>query len=139
MRLLGVLFASLTVLCLLCAPVLAQSSPSPSQYEPGTCPAPPCDSVVQDVGESADDFAENAEQGAAAVNEAMGEPGASPSADASAPAGSVPHGDASAGAEAGGSNEITRLPETGGAPLTALGYGVLLVGCGLMARGLARR
>ena len=141
------IFASLTMLCLLCAPTLAQSSgPSASQYEPGTCPpGSPGSLCVQRVADGADDFSENAGQGTDAVNEAMNEseaeavadPEVSPSADATA--GSVPPEGGSASAEAGGSGGITRLPETGGAPLATLSSGILLATFGLIALRLAGR
>lgn len=56
------IFAPLTMLCLLCAPALAQSSPSASQYEPGTCPPDSC-STQQSLADGADDLSDNALQG----------------------------------------------------------------------------
>ena len=141
------IFASLTMLCLLCAPTLAQSSsPSASQYEPGACPpGSPGSLCAQSVADGADDFSENAGEGADAVNEAMQEPEAeamadpeaSPSADATA--GSVPPEGGPASAEAGGSGGITSLPETGGAPLAAQCSGILLATFGLIACRVATR
>jgi hypothetical protein len=91
------------------------------------------------VADGADDFSDNAGEGADAVNQAMKEPGAeavadseaSPSADATAD--SIPPKGGPASAEAGGSGGITRLPETGGAPLAAPGSGILLAAFGLIA------
>lgn len=132
------IFASLTMLVMLCAPALAQSSPSPSQYEPETCSSSSgaCNSSV---GDSPEDFVDNAEQGTDAVNDAM--EGDSSPADASAvsdeaPAsgGSVSPDGRPAGDGTGGPGEITRLPETGGAPLMVLGSGVALATLGLLAR-----
>ena len=154
MRWLGVVFASLTMLCLLCAPTLAQSSPSASQYEP--CP-PGSDSdacAASSVDDSVRDVVENAEQGTDAVNDAMddaAEGSASASASpeavlatkiaASPEAAPSPGPDATQGSEAPGGEpgSITELPETGGAPLAALGSGALLMILGLTARRLARR
>lgn len=53
-----------------------------------------------------------------------------------APAGAVPAGAASAGAAA---EDLTALPETGGASFLALGSGVLLIAGGLCARRVLRR
>ncbi len=142
------IFASLTMLCLLCAPTLAQSSPSASQYEPGTCPpGSPGSLCVQSVADGADDFSKNAGQGTDAVNEALGEPVASANASsvspgslesaASAESSSTEGGAASEDGEAPAS--ITSLPETGGAPLAALGSSALLVVFGLVASRLAGR
>ena len=143
------IFASLTMLCLLCAPTLAQSSsPSASQYEPGTCPpGSPGSLCAQSLADGADDFSENAGPGTDAVNEALGEPEASANASSVSP-GSVEsvasaessstEGDA-ASEEGEAPASITKLPETGGAPLAALGSGVLLVAFGLTAHRLARR
>ena len=90
------------------------------------------------MADGADDFSKNAGEGADAVNEAMQEPESSPSADATA-AGSVPPEGGPAGAEAGGLGGITSLPETGGAPLAALGSGILLAAFGLIACRVATR
>ena len=144
MRLLGMIFATLTMLCLLCAPASAQSSPSASQYQGGGSGyCPPNSLCTQSLVDGADNFSENAERGTDAVNEAM--EGASPAADASAVSGdaSAPPGPASAEGspaayEGGGPVEITVLPETGGAPLAALASGVLLTAFGLMARRIVR-
>ena len=97
------------------------------------------------MADGADDFSENAGEGADAVNEAMQEPEAeamsdpeaSPSADATA--GSVPREGGPASAEAGGSGGIKSLPETDGASLAALGSGILLATFGLIACRVATR
>lgn len=125
-------------------PALTQSVPSTCQYEGGPCPT---SAEVQDLGDGADAFSENAGPGTDAVNEALGEPEASANASsvspgsvesvASAESSSTEGGAASEEGEAPAS--ITRLPETGGAPLAALGSGVLLVAFGLTAHRLARR
>ena len=146
MRLLGVTVASLTMLCVLCVPALAQSAPSASQYEPGTCPpgSPGSLCAQSSLGDGADDFSENAGEGADAVNEALEEPEASTAAStvpavASAPANSASPEDGSAAESTGVPGGITALPETGGAPLTVLGSGILLVVLGLMARKVVGR
>ena len=135
------IFASLTMLCLLCAPALAQSAPSTAQYEGGGSGyCPPGSYCAQSLADGADDFSENAGEGADAVNEAMKEPEAaavadpeaSPSTDATA--GSVPPEGGPARAEAGGPVGMTSLPETGGVSLAALGSGMLLAAFGLMVR-----
>jgi hypothetical protein len=132
------IFASLTMLCLLCAPALAQSSPSADQYQGGGSGyCPPGSTCIQSLADGADDFSENAEQGTGAVNDAMGAVSASAvSGDASAaPASSA---GSPASYEGGGPGGITKLPETGGASLAALGSGILLVASGLVARRIAR-
>ena len=138
MRLLGMIFASLTMLCLLCAPALAQSSPSADQYQGGGSGyCPPGSTCIQSLADGADDFSENAEQGTGAVNDAMGAVSASAvSGDASAsPASSA---GSPAANEEGVPGGITKLPETGGASLAVLGSGILLAASGLMARRIAR-
>jgi hypothetical protein len=114
---------------------------------------------VQYVGESPETFAENAGPGTDAVNDAMAGTASSasssapdkPSDEVSAPpAGAASSRDADVSAQTGGNGAsvseadeglgaITELPETGGAPLAALGSGVLLTILGLTARRLARR
>ena len=126
-----------------CAPAFAQTGPASVQY----------------VGESPETFAENAGPGTDAVNDAMAGTASSasssapdePSDEASAPpAGAASGSDAATGAQTEGNGasdtekdeglgSITKLPETGGAPLAALGSGVLLTILGLTARSLARR
>jgi len=137
LRLLGMIFASLTMLCLLCAPALAQSSPSADQYQGGSGYCPPGSTCIQSLADGADDFSENAEQGTDAVNDAMGAVSASAvSGDASAsPASSA---GSPAANEEGVPGGITKLPETGGASLAALGSGILLAASGLVARRIAR-
>ncbi len=138
------IFSSLTMICLLCAPAPAQSSPSAAQYrDGGSGYCPPNTTCVQSLGDGADDFSENAEQGTEAVNEAMED--ASPPADASAVSGDVSAPAAPASSAGGpaayegeGPGGITALPETGGASLAALGSGVLLAVSGLMARRIVR-
>jgi hypothetical protein len=144
LRWLGMMFASLTMLCLFCAPTPAQSSPSASQYrDGGSGYCPPGNLCAQSVNDGPEVFSENAEQGTDAVNDAMSEPEASAPTepdDASAPAGSVPPEGGPAGTEAGGPGGITSLPETGGAPLTVLGSGAVLASLGfLMAREVVGR
>lgn len=138
------IFASLTMLCLLCAPTLAQSSsPSASQYEP--CP-PGSDSdacAASSVADSPDGAVDNAARGTDAVNGAMEGPAASDSAPAS-PEAVLSSEDASSpgpggAATGGGSGSIARLPETGGASFAVLGWGVALVAFGLMARRVVGR
>lgn len=117
-----------------CAPAIAQTGPATEQY----------------LGESPETIADNTEPGTDAVNDAMsgtapssatpsasGEAAASPAGD---PSGSEVDGNAqtesggTASAGTGkGSDSITELPETGGAPLAALGSGLLLALFGLMA------
>ena len=143
------IFASLTMLCLLCVPTLAQSSsPSASQYEPGTCPpGSPGSLCAQSVADGADDFSKNAGQGTDAVNEALEKPEASANASSVSPGSVEPVASAeSSSTEGGAASEdgeapasITRLPETGGAPLAALGSGILLVTFGLIACRVATR
>lgn len=140
------IFASLTMLCLLCSPAPAQSSPSASQYQGGGSGHCPSGSIcVQSLGDGADTFSGNVGQGTDALNEALEVSEASASAS-SAPAGSVRSAASPTGGSSsteGGTNEegapegavtITELPETGGAPLAALGSGLLLALLGLMAR-----
>ena len=148
MRLLGMIIASLTLLCLLCAPALAQSSPSASQYQGGGSGyCPPNTTCVQSLGDGADDLSENAEQGTDAVNDAMEDAPSNASAVsggasasdgvesvASATAESSPTEGDVAGEDGEGPASITRLPETGGASLAALGSGILLATSGLMVR-----
>ena len=150
MRLLGTIFASLTMLCLLCAPAPAQSSPAASQYQGGGSGyCPPGSLCIQSLGDGADDLSENAEQGTDAVNDAMAGTASSVSSSASEEA-SAPPASAASGSDADGDSRtesegapgagtgkglgsITRLPETGGAPLAALGSGMLLAS-GLVLR-----
>jgi hypothetical protein len=152
LRWLGALFSSLTMLCLVCTPALAQSSPSASQYPGGGSGyCPPGNLCVQSVNDGADAFSENAKQGTDAVNDAMAEPEASAPtvpddasapavlSDASAPAGSVSPGGGTAGSETGGPGGITKLPETGGPFVVMPGLGVLLVALGLTSRKICRR
>jgi hypothetical protein len=142
----------------LCVPALAQSSPPAGQYVDCTSAA---DDVVECVGQSTADGTEaaanNVGQGTDTVNDAMsgtissstGTPAsarASASPDVAATGSEANAADiASASEESGGKGErggpasITELPETGGAPLAALGSGVLLTILGLTARGLAMR
>ncbi len=140
MRLLGMVFASLTMLCLLCAPALAQSSPSADQYQGGGSGyCPPGSTCIQSLADGADDFSENAEQGTGAVNDAMGAVSASAvSGDASASASPASSAGSPASYEGGVPGGITKLPETGGASLAALGSGMLLAASGLVARRIAR-
>ena len=158
------IFASLTMLCLLCAPTLAQStSPSASQYEPGTCPPEPSPCTTSSAVDSLDGAVDNAAQGTDAVNGAMDDAMEGPAAsvpasapteavvssetvvpsetasspqDASSPGPVAVQGSAAAG---GGSGSITRLPETGGASLAVLGWGVALAALGLVARKVVPR
>ncbi len=120
MRLLGMIFASLTMLCLLCAPALAQSAPSASQYQGGGSGyCPPGSYCAQSLADGAGDFSENAEQGTDAVNDAMEDAPSNASAvsgGASASGASVSPQGGSAGGSIGGPGGITKLPETGGAP-----------------------
>ena len=131
------------MLFLLCAPALAQSSPSASQYVPGTCPDRPNVYCAHSVVDSPDRAADSAARGTDAVNDAMQNSEASApaaSADTSSPAGSASSEDGSAeGAFEGSGGEITELPETGGASPAALGSGALLVAFGLAARRLLGR
>jgi hypothetical protein len=122
-----------------CAPASAQTGPASVQY----------------VGESPETFAENAGPGTDAVNDAMAGTASSASSSASdepsasSPAGAASSSDADVGTQTGGNGasasegdeglgSITELPETGGAPLAALGSGVLLMILGLTARMSAR-
>jgi hypothetical protein len=99
------------------------------------------------VADGADDFSKNAGQGTDAVNEALGEPEASANASSVSPGSVEPVASAeSSSTEGGAASEdgeapasITRLPETGGAPLAALGSGILLVTFGLIACRVATR
>lgn len=136
LRLTTALFLVLVMVAFVpCAPALAQTSPAEAQY----------------VGESAEDFADNAGPGTDAVNDAMSgtassaSPSASDGASAS-PAGVPSSSDADGGSQTGddtdtegGSGSITRLPETGGAPLAALGSGILLAVFSLIAYRSAGR
>lgn len=131
------------MLCLFCAPAPAQSVPSAAQYEGGSGYCPPNRMCVQSLGDGADAFSDNADRGTDAVNQAMEEPEASTGASTGASAVSVApastESDSGSGEAAVGPGGITQLPETGGAPLAALGSGMLLVTLGLAARGLSRR
>ena len=126
------IFASLTMLCLLCAPTLAQSSPSASQYEPGTCPPEPAPCTSSSVDHALSDAIDNAARGTDAVNGAMDDAMEGTAASDSAPASPeavLSSEDASSpgpggAATGGGSGSITRLPETGGASLAVVGWGV---------------
>ena len=97
------------------------------------------------MADGADDFSDKAGEGADAVNKAMKEPEAEAVADsrvspsANATADSIPPKGGPASAEAGGSGVTMRLPETGGAPLAALGSGILLATFGLIACRVATR
>ena len=125
-------------------PALTQSVPSTCQYEPGPCPS---SAEVQDLGDGADAFSENAGPGTDAVNEALGEPEASAKASSVSPGSVEPVASAgSSSTEGGAASEdgetpasITRLPETGGASLAALGSGILSVTFGLIACRVATR
>lgn len=152
------------MLCLFCAPTLAQSSPSASQYPGGGSGyCPPGNLCAQSVNDGADAFSENAERGTDAVNDALsGTSSASASAPAEGPtstegsastessvspessdlAGSETDA-ASADGEAGGGDRalasLKELPETGGAPLMVLGTGLALTTLGLMTRKVVGR
>lgn len=130
---------------------LAQSSSPAAQYQGGGSGYCPPDSIcAQSLNDGADAFSENAGQGTDAVNGALKVSEASADAS-SAPPGSVRSAaPATAGSSSpeGGTNEegdpegpgkVTELPETGGAPLAALGSGMLLVTFGLTALRLAAR
>lgn len=138
MRLLGITFASLAMLCVFCAPLLAQSAPSTCQYRPGSCPS---GATIQSLDDGADAFAQNGGQATDAVNDAMED--ASPAGastvpgDASTPAAPTEPAGGPAGYKGGGPDGITTLPETGGASLVVLGSGILLLVFGLMARKVA--
>ncbi len=130
------------MLCLLCAPALAQSSSPAAQYQGGASGyCPPSSTCVQSLADGADDFSENAGRGTDAVNEAMEDVPADASAATgvtSAPAASASSGESAAAYEDGGSGGITTLPGTGGASLAALGSGILLAAFGLIGRRLVR-
>ena len=131
------------MLCLLCAPALAQSSPSAAQYQDGGSGCPPSSTTcVQSLADGADDFSENAERGTSAVNEAMADASAADasavSGDTSAPAAVSSSAGSTAAYEDEGPGGITALPETGGASFAALGSGILLVALGLMTRRIVR-
>jgi hypothetical protein len=143
LRGLKVSLTSLTMLLVLCAPALAQSAPAASQYSaeyrPGSCDLGAAESQVNaSVGAGACDSAENAGQGTVAVNGALtgtassASPSASPES-ASAESDDDRSGDGEKNPEKGLAS-ITELPETGGAPIGALGLGVLLAALGLMTR-----
>ena len=152
MRWFKLTFASLTLALVLCAPALAQSSPAAHQYDPGMA-------ETQSVIDGVEDIAGNAEQGTAAVNDAMNDAVEGPVAGTSAPAsseavlstrtGASPENASSPGPGAGedvattygggGTASITVLPETGGASPTLLGLGVLLAAAGLLTRGVVER
>ena len=118
-------------------PALAQGSPSAAQYQGGGSRyCPPNTTCAESLGDGADDFSENAEQGTGAVNDAMeGVPSnaSAISSDASTPAAPAFSAGGPAAHETGGPDGITALPETGGASLAALGSGMLLTAFGLMA------
>lgn len=81
-----VLVSMLASLCLMLAlpsPAIAQGSPSASQYEPGTCPAP-CTAQTQSVDDSVQGLVDNAKQGTDAVNGAMDDAVEAPAASVSA-------------------------------------------------------
>ncbi len=131
------------MLCLLCTPALAQSSPSAAQYQGGGSGyCPPSSTCIQSLADGADDFSENAERGTGAVNDAMADASAADtsavSGDASAPAAASSSAGSPAAYEDGGPDGITSLPETGGAPFAALGSGILLAALGLIARRIVR-
>ena len=116
--------AALSALLLACpgqasAQGSASASPDASQYGDSSAPA-------MDVADIPPTVADNVDDGTGSVNEAMTDRGASPAA-ASPAAGSA--------ANPGGEN-LTALPETGGAssaaPVAALGVGVVLLGCSLL-------
>lgn len=65
------------------SPAIAQGSPSSSQYEPGTCPAP-CTAQTQSVDDSVQGLVDNAKQGTGAVNDAMDKAVEAPAASVSA-------------------------------------------------------
>lgn len=141
MRLLGMIFASLIMLVMLCAPALAQSAPSACQYRPGPCPS---GATIQSLDDGADAFAQNGARGTDAVNDAMEDvpsPADAPAVpgDASVPAAPADSEGSPAGYESGGPGGTTVLPETGGAPLAALGSGILLVVFSLIAYRSAGR
>ncbi len=131
------------MLCLLCAPALAQGSPSAAQYQGGGSGNCSSDSLcVQSLGDGADDFSENAEQGTEAVNAAMADASAADasavSGDTSAPAAASSSAGSPAAYEDEAPGGITALPETGGASFAALGSGILLAALGLMTRRMVR-
>ena len=128
------IFASLTMLCLLCAPALAQSSPSATQYQGGGSGyCPPSSTCAESLADGADDFSENAERGTDAVNDAINGAPADASAVTGAASAAPTSGESAAAYEGGGPGGITALPETGGASFATLGSGILLTAFGLMA------
>lgn len=148
MRCLKLTFLSLTVSLVLCAPALAQSNPTASQYDP--IDPSNCDTATevcaQSVNDGVEDFADNAEQGAGAVNDAMdGTVGAADASVLSATTGASSESASSPGPGTAEGNataheglaSITALPETGGASPVIPCAGVCLVGCGLLLARLA--
>ena len=162
MRALKLTLLSLTTLLVLCSPALAQS-PSASQYadcaSSASAPSETLNIVcAQSVQGGVEDFAENAGQGTAAVNEALTEPGSSAAASTASPTSTTEPGEAAvpesgeaaerpkekAGEdkakedEGAGRDEglasITALPRTGGPSVAMLGSGALLVALGLLIR-----
>ena len=128
----------------------ASASPGASQYANGLGSAAAANGAAKDTGDIPPAFSDNVTNGAEVVNETMSGSGRS-AAQASVPADPVPTTSASAGssslapaaADPAAANpaaeDLTTLPETGGAPLLALGAGLLLVAGGLCARRLLRR
>ena len=159
MRWFKLTLSSLTLALVFCAPALAQSSPAAYQYDAGDCNSEVAGvSCAQSVAGGIEDFANNAEKGTDAVNDAVEGPIAgtsTPEASASSEAvlptgtGAPPESASSPGPDTarGGATtvdgeepvSITVLPETGGASLVTLTAGSLLVVFGLAVRRVAGR
>ena len=124
MRWLKLTLSSLTLALIICAPALAQSSPTASQYDPlgpSSCDAA-TEICAQSVDDSVQDIADDAEQGTAAVNGAMNDAVAGPAASTSESGTSVPA--ASAPPEAVLSSETAASPGSVTSPATSSGAGV---------------
>lgn len=120
------LVLALILAVLLPGPALAQSSASASASaspSPGTAQYTQ-NAATADVGDAPGAFSENVTDGTEEVNETLTS-GSVPSARASVPPDSA-------------AENLTVLPDTGGAPLAALGAGLLLVAGGVCARRMLR-
>lgn len=130
MRALTLAVASVATMLIFAAPVMAQSpgaadTPVAQQYRSctGIC--------VDNLRDGAQAVADEATRSSGAVNDALiGAKSTASDDDEAAPS----DGAAPRGTVAG----LTKLPETGGAKVTGLGVGILLMCAGLLARRIVR-
>jgi hypothetical protein len=135
--------ASITLLLAFAAPATAQSNAANDQYEPGVkCIADEANIVcTQSLEDGIKSMTEDSAEKAEAAREALsgdapnssGHPDAgSDDSHSTAPGDGDNSGPGAKKPETARAADTMELPDTGGAPLAALGAGVLLVGGGML-------